>query len=70
MKALERTLSEKAEEIWQLSIPSSQDSPPLRRAGRISTPFSIYDTDDTKRLITACTKDLNIDGKIFRQKAS
>lgn len=31
--------------------------------------FTIYDTDDTKRLICACLKELNIDEKILSPKA-
>ena len=71
MKArLERTI-EKAEEIWAGTF-HSVGVRILRRYGeqrRISTRFSIYDTDDTKRLITACTKDLNIDEKNFPAKS-
>jgi len=40
----------------------------LRRFGShigYASDFSIYDTDDQKRLITACQKELNIDDKAF-----
>ncbi|NLZ35859.1 MAG: UvrD-helicase domain-containing protein [Clostridiales bacterium] len=72
MKArLERTLSEKAEEIWAGTF-HSVGVRILRRYGErvgYQPRFSIYDTDDTKRLITACTKDLNIDEKNFPAKS-
>ncbi len=72
MKArLERTLSEKAEEIWAGTF-HSLGVRILRRYGErvgYQPRFSIYDTDDTKRLIAACTKDLNIDEKNFPAKS-
>lgn len=72
MKArLERTLSEKAEEIWAGTF-HSVGVRILRRYGErvgYQPRFSIYDTDDTKRLIAACTKDLNIDEKNFPAKS-
>ncbi len=45
----------------------------LRRFGEhigYSRDFSIYDSDDVKRLITACQKELNIDDKAFPVRAT
>ncbi len=45
----------------------------LRRFGEnigISRDFSIYDTDDQKKLITACQKELDIDDKAFPVKST
>jgi|LSQX01.1.fsa_nt_gb DNA helicase-2/ATP-dependent DNA helicase PcrA len=68
---LERTLSEKAEEIWAGTFHSIGVRILRRYGDRIgyNRGFSIYDTDDSKRLITACTKDLNIDEKNFPAKS-
>ncbi len=39
------------------------------RIGLSKSNLTIYDTDDTKKLITTCLKELNLDEKIFQPKS-
>ena len=60
-----------AEEIWAGTFHSVCVRILRRYGDRIGyrSGFSIYDTDDKKRLISACMKELNIDEKLLSSKA-
>ncbi len=68
---LERDLSDKVEDIWSGTFHSVC----LRilrthgdKIGINKSNLTIYDTDDTKRLISQCLKDMNIDEKMLPPK--
>lgn len=68
---LERDLAEGAADVWTGTF-HSVCLKMLRRFGdRIGLQknnLTIYDTDDTKKLLSACMKELNIDEKILNPK--
>lgn len=68
---LSRVIGEEADNIWASTF-HSICMRLLRKytteAG-LSSGFTIYDTDDVKKLITNCLKDLNIDEKVLPPRA-
>ena len=64
---LERILGEKSGDIWASTFHSSCARILRRDADRLgfTRHFTIYDTDDTKRLLKNCLKDLDISEKIL-----
>lgn len=68
---LASTVGEQADDVWAGTF-HSVCMRILRKyhveAG-LQSGFTIYDTDDSKRLITECIKDLNLDEKIYNPKA-
>lgn len=68
---LEKMLGEEAKDIWASTFHSSCVRI-LRRDGEVlgyTKHFTIYDTDDTKRLIKECQRQLNISDNTISYKA-
>lgn len=68
---LEKMLGEEAKDIWASTFHSSCVRI-LRRDGEVlgyTKHFTIYDTDDTKRLIKECQRQLNISDSTISYKA-
>ena len=69
---LEKDLSDEVNDIWSGTF-HSVCLRVLRkfgdRVGFSKNNITIYDTDDTKRLLSSCMKELNIDEKIINAKA-
>ncbi len=67
---LEKMLGDEAEDIWASTFHSSC-ARILRRDGEVlgySKNFTIYDTDDTKRLIKECQRQLGISDSVLSHK--
>lgn len=64
-------LGDDGNEIWAATFHSACLRILRRFADKIgySSHFTIYDTDDSKRVMKQCQKELNIDDKLFPQKA-
>ncbi len=68
---LSSKLGEKANDIWAFTFHSACVRILRRNADRIgySSNFTIYDTDDSKRIIKECMKSLDLSNKVFAPKA-
>lgn len=68
---LEKALGEKANEIWAGTFHSICAKILRRESEKIgfNRDFAIYDTDDTKKLVTECEKELDISTDKFPAKA-
>ncbi|MCL2023782.1 MAG: UvrD-helicase domain-containing protein [Oscillospiraceae bacterium] len=68
---LERVLGESARDIWAGTFHSMCAKLLRRHAGEIGFPpsFTIYDTDDQKRVMRDCFRRLNKDEKLFAPRA-
>ena len=68
---LERVLGEQARDIWASTFHSSCVRILRRNADRIgySSNFTIYDTDDSKRIIKDCLKQLGFSDNILNPKS-
>ena len=67
---LSARLGEKANDIWAFTFHSACVRILRRNAGAVgySSNFTIYDTDDSKRIIKDCMKSLEISDKVFAPK--
>jgi Superfamily I DNA and RNA helicases len=68
---LEKLLGEDAREIWAGTFHSVCAKILRRYIDRLgyTSKFTIYDTDDQKKLMTSCLKEINADDKLFPPKS-